>query len=182
MHECIQNATLEAHSHMPPQAFGREAMELVFWVQRPHRLAADSMIHERQNEREREWERMRERESVSEKKGEFAGDAWQVECQTKCWKLISYIDPVIDFSSSLLSPLDLKQQAFSPSLPPSLPPYPNTPSVHPPLPLPIMMSNPFLNPTQNQWAEESQAVKLEFIFLCALRQWLIFHIHKRVEP
>ncbi len=52
-------------------------MELVLGVQRPHRLAADSMIQrrvrekerhrEREGEREREREKQREREGVSEK-------------------------------------------------------------------------------------------------------------------
>lgn len=57
MHERIQKATEQAHSQKHTHAspgFGTEAVELVFGVQRPHRLAADSMIHKRPKERQRE--------------------------------------------------------------------------------------------------------------------------------
>lgn len=53
--ECSCAGTLtKAHTHASP-GFGRGAVELVLGVQRPHRLAADSMIHKRA--KEREWER-----------------------------------------------------------------------------------------------------------------------------
>lgn len=40
------------HTHASP-GFGRGAVELVLGVQRPHRLAADSMIHKRESERKK---------------------------------------------------------------------------------------------------------------------------------
>lgn len=65
--ECNWAGTLtKAHTHASP-GFGTGAVELVFRVQRPHRLAADSMIHKRAKERERE--------GVSEKKCELGGEA-----------------------------------------------------------------------------------------------------------
>lgn len=43
-------------------------MELVLGVQRPHRLAADSMIHKRAKERASERERERDREGGEKEK------------------------------------------------------------------------------------------------------------------
>lgn len=75
--ECNCAGTLtKAHTHASP-GFGRGAVELVLGVQRPHRLAADSMIHKRAKEK-------RAREGVSEKKCELAGETWQVDCRTEC--------------------------------------------------------------------------------------------------
>lgn len=54
------------HTHASP-GFGRGAVELVLGVQRPHRLAADSMIHKRAKERASKREREKGREKGGEK-------------------------------------------------------------------------------------------------------------------
>lgn len=178
MHECMQNATLEAHICLPRRlaegqwSLSSEYKDLIDW------LLTQWFMKDRMRERMRERDR-------------------------KCWWTKGWVcrrclagrvsDQVLEthllhrslhwFLILLVVSSGFKTAGFL-----SLPPYPNTPSVHPPLPFPIhpsfsvIMSNPFLNPTQNQWAEESQAVKLELVFLCVLRRWLIFYIRKCVEP